>query len=366
MKIRIETSSLATPHQSGVSKYTGLLTSALAANPDIEVYAHYFNFLNRQPEPELDSSVSRESIRFFPLKVYAKLQSYGVAPPFDLLRKKVDLVIFPNFATWPSTRAKLKYTAVHDLTYLYYPEVVEAKNLTHLRRVVPRSIKEADKIITVSETVKSELVKEFGIAEDKCIVTQVPPDDDFFTNFGKEIHEKYKIPTEKYIHFHGNLEPRKNVTSLIAAYRQLPPEIREKYSLVISGGRGWNNEETQARIDEPLDVGHITQTGYVDQDDLPSIYRQASLFVFPSLYEGFGMPVLEALATGTGVLASDIPVLREAGGEAVAYVNTLDTDEFANKIIECLDVEPDNEVVKRHLSSFSWATNVEKVIADIN
>src|SRR5690606_33402626 len=106
--------------------------------------------------------------------------------------------------------------------YLYFPEVVESKNLAHLRRVVPRSIKQADFIITVSESVKAELVKEFRLDPDSCVVTPIPPEAAFFKENNNEVHKKYGIPTQKYIYFIGNLEPRKDLPTLINAYRLLP------------------------------------------------------------------------------------------------------------------------------------------------
>lgn len=193
MKIRIEISALATHQRSGVANYTALLAEALTTQPDTTVRGSYFSFLNRQPEPKLDSAVAREKCTLFPLRVYAKLNSYGLAWPFDLLRPSVDITIHPNFARWPTMRSRCVMTVVHDLTYLYYPEVVETKNLAHLRRVVPRAVKHSDFIITVSQSVKSEIVKEFGVDEHKIIVTEIPPAPEFSIKSDREVHERYHI-----------------------------------------------------------------------------------------------------------------------------------------------------------------------------
>ena len=209
MRIRIEISGLANKSLSGVANYTKLLTEALDRTSNTDVRAAYFDFLNRQPNPQLSLKKPLEKNSLMPLRIYAKLQSYGFAPPFDFFLPKVDLTIFPNFATWPSVRTKYRAAVIHDLTYLYFPEVVEAKNLPHLRRVVPRSIEQADFIITVSETVKAELVKEFSLPPEKCVVTTVPPDATYFQKNTNEIHKKYGVPTKKFIYFIGNLEPRK-------------------------------------------------------------------------------------------------------------------------------------------------------------
>ena len=360
-KIRVEVSGLATPYTSGVGNYTRLLTEALVE--EVYVRGSYYNFLNRQPQPRLSPSVHREENRWFPLRVYAKLASYGVAWPFDLFKKSVDLTIHPNFSTWPTVRSCKVATAVHDLTYLYYPELVEEKNLAHLRRVVPRSIKKADYIITVSHAVKEELIKEFGLESSRCIVTQIPPASEFFRKSDNDIHTIYNIPTKKYILFVGNLEPRKNLSTLIDAYLLLPKKVRQEYSLVIGGGKGWKFEETQGKIDTAVRSGeHVYQVGFVDQGDLPALYQKASLFVMPSKYEGFGMPILEALASHTPVVAADIPVLRESGGSAAVYAEAGDPQSFADQINNSLHTAFDETTARDHLALFSWDKNARNII----
>ena len=367
MNIRIELSSLATPHISGVGNYTRLLAEALDTSADDIVIGHYFNFLNRQITPNIKLVHPLEKNRLVPLRVYAKLQSFGIAPPFDFFKKKVDLTIFPNFATWPTSRSGLRATVIHDLTYLYFPEVVETKNLAHLRRVVPRSIEKADFIVTVSETVKHELVREFGLNPANCVVTPIPPDPSYFIPNTNEIHSKYGIPTEKYIFFIGNLEPRKDLPTLIRAYQQLPSAIKDEYSLVLAGGKGWKTEASQAALQAAQDAGdQIVHVGYVDQADSAAFYQKASLFVMPSLYEGFGMPILEALACHTPVVASDIPVLRETGGDAVLYAKAGDVSDFAQKITALLTNmtlrAQLGDYATQQIEHFSWIKNRNNIL----
>ncbi len=370
MKIRIELSPLASQHRSGVAQYTRLLTEALIATKSISLHGHYFDFLNRQPKPELSAQPNTTfANKFVPLRVYAKAQSYNLASAFDVFLPKVDLTIFPNFATWPTINSKHTATVVHDLTYLYFPEVVEEKNLAHLRRVVPRSIKKADFIITVSESVKAELVKEFNLEPNKCIVTPIPPDESFFTTASPEqisaVKKKYNIdPTKKYLYFIGNLEPRKNLKTLIKAYQLLPQEIKNEYSLVLAGGKGWKTEETQEALDSAIKAGEdIKHLGFIDQEDSPTLYQGASLFVMPSLYEGFGMPVLEAMASGTPVVASDIPVLREVGSTYATYANPHSPESFQDAIIKALTKpRPEREELQENVTRYSWNENVQNII----
>ena len=369
MNIRVEISSLATQHQSGVASYTHLLAEALAEKTDDPVRGHYFNFLKRQQQPQLDGSrIIREENPLFPLRVYAKLQSFNLAPPFDLLLPKVDLTIFPNFATWPTSRSQLSATVIHDLTYLYYPELVEEKNLAHLRRVVPRSIKKADIIMTVSESVKAELIKEFNLAPEKCIVTTIPPSDIFRKKLAAsdlvKVREKYTIGPKKYLFFIGNFEPRKNLTTLIEAYSKLPKAVRDEYQLVLAGGKGWKSEKTQQTLDDAVKNGaDIKHIGYVDDADRPALYQAASLFIMPSLYEGFGIPVLEAMVSGCPVVAANIPVLRETGGDGALYADPVSPNDFALVIEKALNDYPySKKNMLNNANRFTWDKNVDTLM----
>lgn len=367
MNIRLEISSLASKHRSGVAQYTRLLSEAFSNTQDISLHGHYFDFLNRQPKPTINPSPDHTEVnKLIPLRVYAKAQSLGFAPAFDVLVPKVDLTIFPNFATWPTIKSRHSATVIHDLTYIYHPEVVESKNLAHLKRVVPRSIKKADFIITVSESVKAELVKEFNLNPENCIVTPIPPDQSFFEVSSKErieeVKSKYAINKE-YIYFIGNLEPRKNLKTLIEAYQLLPQETKDTYTLVLAGGKGWKTESTQVAIDNAIKAGaDIKHIGFIDQEDSPTLYQGASLFVMPSLYEGFGMPILEAMASGTRVVASNIPVLKEVGSTYATYTDPT-PESFKDAILETLNSNPiSREKLQENVHRYSWADNVEKIL----
>lgn len=371
MKIRIEVSSLASRHQSGVAAYTALLTEALAKHGDT-VRAHYFDFAGRQPEPKLNENIVREKNSLVPLRVYAKAQSYNIAPPFDILLPQVDLTIHPNFATWPTIKSKKVATVVHDLTYLYYPDLVEEKNLAHLRRVVPRTLQQADYIITVSEAVKAELIKEFNINPAKCIVTPVPPDEIFKKELPKDrlnnVRAKYGLGDRKYIFFLGNFEPRKNLKTLVQAYLELPKDIQDEYSLVLAGNYGWKFEETKELIDKAINDGaNIKHIGFIDGEDRPALYQAASVFAFPSLYEGFGIPVLEAMLSGCPVVASDIPVLRETGGNAALYANPHNSSDLAEKLLTAIKKHPySNKDMQANAARFSWNKNIENLLSTIS
>lgn len=367
MKIRIETSSSVGENISGIGFYSALLANALAKTKGNIVRASYFNFLNRHRKPVFNDKVVEEPYSLFPLRIYAKLQSHNLALPFDIFMKPVDVTIFPNYAGWPTVRSKFTITAVHDLTYVHYPELIEKNNLPHLQRVVPRSIKKSDLILTVSESTKSELVKLFGIDPNRIITTTVPPDAQFLIRNNNEIHKKYSIPTKKYIFFISNIEPRKNLPLLIEAYSGLPKSITSDYSLVISGGMGWKCEESLDAIKTAQDNNlRVVYTGYIDEQDKSALYQNASLFVMPSIYEGFGMPILEAIASMVPVVATNIPVLRESGGKGALYFELNDANSLATTIETALTNQNIRKKLiidgQKHLARFSWEENAHKII----
>ena len=328
---------------SGISRYTKLLKVYLSKNPKIKL-----------------SNFPKTAFR-----LQRKLNSYGLLPATDSRLAKVDLVIYPNFAYWPTVNSKLVATVIHDLTYINYSECVESKNLAHLRRVVPKAVKKSDYIITISNSIKNEIKKQFNVDESKFILTPIPPDEVFYKKLNREVHDKYKIPTKKYILFVGNLEPRKNLSTLIKAYRLMPKKIRDEYSLIIGGGKGWKFEETEKLLKNGPKDENIRRIGFIDQKDLPALYQKASCFVMPSHYEGFGIPILEALASGCPVVVSDIPVFHETGGSAINYANPNSPESFSREIMKTLNNGFNPAKATEHLKKFSWEKNIQTIIEKI-
>lgn len=367
LHVRLETSPLASNNMSGVGYYTQLLADNLSTHPNIATDFVNFNFLNRQPEPVITNRDKIHQNKLIPLRVYAKLQSHGVAPPFDLFKKPVDLTIFTNFATWPTVNSKLTATVVHDLTYLHYPEMMEANNLPHLQRVVPYTLKNADIIITVSNAIKQEMVTNLDVDPEKILVTPIPPPEKFKKKVTVDIRRRFKLKPKHYILAVGTIEPRKDIPTLVKAYRQLPDDLRKEYALVIAGGMGWGSQESELALQSAQEAGeNVYYVGYVSDKERIALYQQASLYVSTSKYEGFGMPVLEAIASGTPAVLSDIPVFREVGGSITNYATAGNSKSFAKAIAESLVDKKFKENFQKnrqaHLDTFSWNKNIDEVI----
>jgi glycosyltransferase involved in cell wall biosynthesis len=164
----------------------------------------------------------------------------------------------------------------------------------------------------------------------------------------------------------GTVEPRKNVKAVFHAYSILPPRIRQEVKLVIAGGRGWQSSEIyQLPVNLKIEEDVIF-TGYIDEEEKPYLYHSAEVFVFPSLYEGFGMPVLEALAAGAPVITSKFYSMPEAGGDAAYYIDPEDYEELAYAIEKIISDESkkDEMIIKgyQHSKGFTWEKSAEVII----
>jgi alpha-1,3-rhamnosyl/mannosyltransferase len=242
---------------------------------------------------------------------------------------------------------------VCDLSFVRHPEWHPKDRVEHFEKFCLKKLSQADAIVTISEFSKKEIIDLLGINPAKIYVTPLG------------VHRSFKpgqtrmqdIP-EGYILFLGNLEPRKNLPTLLNAYRSLPRNLRERHPLVIAGASGWYTKElrTALRLFEGDEKPILT--GYVPQRLLPDLYRGASLFVYPSLYEGFGLPVLEAMASGVPVITSNSSSLPEVVGDAGVLVNPCDADQLKDAMMGLLEDEKARRELREkgiaRAKPFSW------------
>lgn len=337
----------------GIGRYSHELLKELAEQkPDYRFTI--IGFRGDKPNAELVDNLPR-NVEFFylpiPRKIYQGLFSKLIAVNLSLIAPRFDSILHLNFTLFPyiKRRGLKNLLFVHDTTFIDIPEVVTKKNLRYLRRRVPWSIKRAEKIITISDFTKSRIKDIYRLPPSKISMVG--------TGVQKVFFEKAKKPRGlpgKYVLAIGTLEPRKNLESLVKAYLALPKDLRNKYALVLGGSLGWDNDELRRTIESSSKIHHL---GYVDDKDLPGLYQSASLFVFPSLYEGFGIPLLEAMASEVPVIANDIPLFKDIAKNNVIYTNATDINELSNAISKALSAKLDKTRLAKtadHASQYSW------------
>lgn len=228
---------------------------------------------------------------------------------------------------------------IHDISFEFFPHFFSPRDYLVLSRLVPYSARRAAKVITVSENSKRDIVRCYRIPKERIAVTYEGADDSFRPLQDEErleaVKRKYEI-VGSFILTLGNLEPRKNLGRLVEAYGALRKGGRIEHKLVIVGRARWRESELHSVVRGRGLVGEVIFTGYIPQEDLPLLYNAADLFLFPSLYEGFGLPPLEAMACGTPVIASNSSSLPEVVGDGGLLVDPHDTSAIAQAIDDLL------------------------------
>ncbi len=284
--------------------------------------------------------------------------------PVELWTGRLDLFYSPDFVlppTLPGTRTLL---TVHDLSFLRYPDHFVPKLVAYLSRVVPRAVARADRVLADSQATRRDLRELLGVPAGKVEVLYSGVDARFAPQPAagerERLQRRYALDERPYVLSVGTIQPRKNYARLIRTFAALPPG----HQLLIAGGPGWLYQEVFDLAAQHADRVRIL--GFVDDADLPALYRSAALLVFPSLYEGFGLPVLEAMACGVPVVCSDASSLPEVAGDAALLVNPLDDDALVQAMRRALEDAPlRQERIARGLlqsARFRWPAAAEQLL----
>lgn len=307
---------------------------------------------------------------FIPDIILRGLRRYNLLPYMDIFIGK-GKYLFPNYWNWPLMFSE-SFTYVYDVSFLVYPEFTDTKNRKFLSRYLRVWLSRTDKIITISNHAKNEIVKYTEVNPGKIEVIY----NGINTTNGKsisrkevlDIKDKYRVEGD-YLLFVGNIEPRKNLLRLVGAYRLLPAKIRAKYSLVIVGSYGWNNDGIKRAIEDSVKEGFriLKIDEFVSDEDVTKLYAGASVLVHPALYEGFGMTPLEAMAAGTPTIVANNSSLPEVMGDASLYVDAMNEQDISDKIVELLeDKKLQNRLVKagkNRVTEFTWRDTTDKIAA---
>lgn len=357
-KILIDTLLLLAP-LSGIGRYTYEITKILEKNREFE-YSYFYGYISKHLIKTSDAPTAksmRSLIVGNPL-----LKSIARAILFRLsgvMTSQYNLYWQPNFILRKNIKARKTVVTVHDFSWEIYPELQPSDRVRYFQKNFYTQLMKCDHIITGSEFTKNEIIERTNISLEKITVIYHGVNHDVF------YPRPFETPKQKYLLAVGSIEPRKNLKNLLNAYAKLDKNIKDEYNLTLVGALGWNNSEIMDLILSLKEWVHYS--GYVSDEALAHLYSQASLFIYPSLYEGFGIPPLEAMACGVPVVASKASSLPEVCGNAAYYIDPLNVDSIAEGIVTILNDENlKNELIKKGLfraKEFSWEKSAKAHLA---
>jgi glycosyltransferase involved in cell wall biosynthesis len=291
--------------------------------------------------------------------------------PVELFIGRVDVFYSPDFLL-PPTWARRKLVTVHDLSYVRLPECFPPALKHYLDRAVPRSLERADLVLADAESTKRDLVGIYKIPPKRVDVLYSGVDARFCSQVDEteraRVREKYRLE-RPYLLSVSTIQPRKNYVRLIKAFARLVPNLASPVSLVIAGGNGWMYEEVYQTVEQLHLQDRVSILGFTPDEDLVPLYAMATLFVYPSLYEGFGLPVAEAMACGLPVVCSNASSLPEVGGDAALYFDPCDVDAMADAMRRALTDEPLRKSLRtkglEQVKQFSWERAAEGLLESL-
>lgn len=287
--------------------------------------------------------------------------------PISLFTKR-DIDVFltlthyaPRFSPVPII------VSVMDLSYLHFPDTFKKNDLFQLTKWTKYSVMKSKKILTISTSSKNDIIKHYKVDENKVKVVHLGLKDINMNSSQKSL-EDYGV-NKKFILFVGTLQPRKNIVNLVKAFSLLPQNLKDQHQLVIVGKKGWLYDEI---LSSPKMFGVEDNTlflDYVTDSDLPLFYKKAEVFVLPSLYEGFGLPILEAMRYGCPVITSNVSSMPEAGGDAALYFDPKDIEQIQSRMEEVLtDSNLRKKMIEKgnsHYKKFTWEKAAKDVLKTI-
>jgi glycosyltransferase involved in cell wall biosynthesis len=301
-----------------------------------------------------------------PAPTYSVAEQFRI--PLSLARERVNMVHEPHYVLPPLVRCPSVVT-IHDCIHLMFPEYLPNK-LAHVyaRGSMWTASKKADRILTVSEASKRDILRFFDVPPDKVVVAYNAIDERFLTPADPErmelVRQRYQLD-HPFVLYVGNIKPHKNIQRLIAAFGSARGQCDEQLKLIIIGDEiskypGLRQSVHKHKLDK-----HVRFLGFQPMETLAAFYRLARAFVFPSLYEGFGLPPLEAMACGAPVVTSNVSSLPEVAGDAALLVDPHDEDAIADGIVRAVNDEPLRAALiekgKQRARTFSWKQSVQRI-----
>lgn len=355
-KIIIDTLSLL-GNLSGIGRYTYEIAKILSHNSQYR-WRFFYGYVSQKLITHENAKTEKYIRSLVTKNIFLKRWIRKCLHLFSgIFSTRYDLYWQPNFIPIKNIKARKIIATVHDFSWELYPEFHPKELITHFQKNFYMQVSRCDHIITGSYFTKKEIIDRTNVKPEKITVIYHGINHTLFKPLLKNGPIK-----QKYILAVGSIEPRKNLKNLLLAYSQCEKAFKDEYHLYLVGDSGWKNDEIMKLVENMNQWVH--PTGYISDTKLADMYRNASVFVYPSFYEGFGIPPLEAMACGTAVIASNTSTLPEVCEDAAYYVDPLDI----RAIIDSMKKVLSDEVLRQdlvskglqHAQKFSWEKSAKE------
>lgn len=369
MKFVIDLTSLA-DNFTGIERFTANITYQMVKQSEKDEFVLLFK---EKVFPIFQEFTHRSNVQFYVLHRRKKLLFSQLILPIELYKHPADWYLFMAFPAPLFFFSHHSVSAIHDIGCWDCPDAMKKISRAYFQILYRKAALFQKRILTVSEFSKHRIMEKLHVADKNLLVINNGISDNFEKEYNdknllKDIKHKYNLP-DGYILCLSTLEPRKNMRLLVEAFQELTLLGKIDCYLVLAGRKGWKIENLLSGL-KPYITKKIIVTGFIEDEDLPCIYQMADLFVFPSIYEGFGIPPLEAMSVGTFVLSSDATSLPEVLDDAAMYFKSNDRKDLEDKIIACLAVDEKQrqefvEKGKENCKRFSWSKEAKKLLRDL-
>lgn len=370
IRVGINSTALLSP-LTGIGQYTKNLAEALFASGEIDLWMFYSFTWTREVRTQPVHQITRfkdliKKVVPHPYLLSRAFQQYKFRK--FVREKQPDLYHEPNFLA--HRFAGPTVITAHDLSWIQFPDTHPPERVKVMNRIFPRSLESAAHVITDAEYTRREIIQHFGVAPDRITSIPLAARDIIHPRSEEDcqpVLAAQKLSYRSYILCVGTLEPRKNLELMIRAYAEAPSAFRARWPLVLVGMRGWLTSSLESVMQPLVASGEVRPLGFVSDEDLAMLYAGASMLVYPSLYEGFGLPPLEAMSSGTPVIVSNSSTLPEVVGDAGVLVHPQDVRGLRDAVLELAEDREHWE--SRHRASllqasrFSWARCARETIA---
>ena len=330
----------------GIGRYTYELACQLAVDTEVSSlkFLRGTRLIDSIPDVVSNEAAASSGLRRKLLKSQLAVSLYQLAMPRMkglVLRGREDHVFHgPNFYLPPFKGRSV--VTMHDLSSYLWSDCHPPERVRYMRSEIELSLRRASRLITDSEYIRQEVAGFWGWPLEKIHVAPLASAAEFHPRTQEQLaacRKKYDLPEHGYALFLGTIEPRKNIPALLDAYGSLPESVRARWPLILAGYKGWRSDDIHDRIERATRAGWARYLGFLSADELPLLMAGARLFVFPSLYEGFGLPVVEAMASGVPVVCSNASSLPEVAGWAALMCDASDTGALRELVARGLEDE---------------------------